>query len=155
MSLIPGICIQCGAVLSVPSEKDMMECPYCNTNFIAEKAIHKFNVSYCVTNNINEKNIVIESKKNFPYVGERISFEKRAKEILNKKEKNQRRLTEDAAFNDLVDFYKNVIETTVLDYLEHLTDNKIANRKYRINFSYPWLCGRWGYRFISDSYDLT
>lgn len=54
--LIPGICTQCGATLSVDKEKDAMVCPYCNTPFVVEKAIQK----YSIVNNINAQNVYVQ-----------------------------------------------------------------------------------------------
>ena len=54
--LIPGICTQCGATLSVEKEKDAMLCPYCNTPFVVEKAIQK----YSIVNNINSQNVYVQ-----------------------------------------------------------------------------------------------
>lgn len=56
MPLVPGICTQCGAVLSVDESKECFICPYCNTPFISEKAIHQFNNTY----NINAQNVYIQ-----------------------------------------------------------------------------------------------
>lgn len=46
MTLIPGICTQCGATLSVENSKDCMICPYCESPFIVEKAISIFQKTY-------------------------------------------------------------------------------------------------------------
>ena len=54
--LIPGICTQCGATLSVDKAKDAMVCPYCNTPFVVEKAIQK----YSIVNNINAQNVYVQ-----------------------------------------------------------------------------------------------
>jgi DNA-directed RNA polymerase subunit RPC12/RpoP len=54
--LIPGICTQCGATLSVDKEKDAMICPYCGTPFIVKKAIQK----YSIVNNINAENVYVK-----------------------------------------------------------------------------------------------
>lgn len=54
--LIPGICTQCGATLSVDKEKDAMVCPYCNTPFIVEKAIQNFSNVY----NITAQNVYVQ-----------------------------------------------------------------------------------------------
>lgn len=59
MGLIPGICTQCGATLSVDKEKDAMVCPYCNTPFVVEKAIQNFNNTY----NITTQNVYIQNCK--------------------------------------------------------------------------------------------
>lgn len=50
MALIPGICTQCGATLTVDDTKDCMICQYCNTPFIVEKAIHNFYNTYNISN---------------------------------------------------------------------------------------------------------
>lgn len=66
MRLIPGICTQCGATLSVDKEKDAMVCPYCNTPFIVEKAIQNFNNTY----NITAQNVYIQDcKQDFEIIG--------------------------------------------------------------------------------------
>lgn len=67
MNLIPGICSQCGATLSVDKSKEAMICPYCNTPFVVEKAIQMFNMSYNITNNINAQNVIIEGKDNYDF----------------------------------------------------------------------------------------
>lgn len=54
--LIPGICIQCGATLSVDKGKDAMVCPYCNTPFIVEKAIQNSSNVY----NITAQNVYVQ-----------------------------------------------------------------------------------------------
>ena len=61
MNLIPGVCTQCGATLSVEEGKDCMICPYCNTPFIVEKAIQQFNTTYIINNNYNAENIYINN----------------------------------------------------------------------------------------------
>lgn len=71
MSLIPGICTQCGATLSVEKNKDIIICPYCNTPFLAEKAIQVFNNTYNIINNITTQNVIVQENinKNFDIVG--------------------------------------------------------------------------------------
>lgn len=70
MGLIPGICTQCGATISVDNHKDAMVCPYCNTPFIVEKAIHQFNITYSITNNITANNVIIQNvEKDFEIIG--------------------------------------------------------------------------------------
>lgn len=49
MKLEPAICTQCGATLSVNSMDDAAICPYCNTPFIVDKGIQKFNAIYTKT----------------------------------------------------------------------------------------------------------
>jgi len=58
--LVPGVCTQCGATLSVDNEKDAMVCPYCKTPFVIEKAINK----YSVVNNINAQNVFVQGSIN-------------------------------------------------------------------------------------------
>lgn len=79
MNLVPGICTQCGATLSVDKEKDAMVCPYCDTPFVVEKAIVNFTGAYNIVNNIAAENVYFQSdKKDFEieagilkkYVGE-------------------------------------------------------------------------------------
>ena len=41
MKLIPGICTQCGATLSVNKDTDKMVCPYCGAPFIVKNAIQQ------------------------------------------------------------------------------------------------------------------
>lgn len=50
MPLIPGICTNCGATLSVDQANECMVCPYCDTPFIVEKAVNNFNNTYNITN---------------------------------------------------------------------------------------------------------
>ena len=52
MALVPAICTQCGANISADKGKDCMICPYCNTPFIVEKAINKFNVTYNISGSV-------------------------------------------------------------------------------------------------------
>lgn len=61
MELIPGICTQCGATLSVNKEKDAMICPYCSTPFVVEKAIRNFNTTYHITNHISAQNVYVQN----------------------------------------------------------------------------------------------
>lgn len=71
MKLIPGVCTQCGATLSVDKNKDAMICPYCNTPFVAEKAIQNFSTVYNITNNITAKNVIVQGqeKTEFDIIG--------------------------------------------------------------------------------------
>lgn len=70
MSLIPGICSQCGATLSVDKKNDAMVCPYCNTPFVVEKAIKSFNNTYNIINNITAENVYMkDEKQDFVIVG--------------------------------------------------------------------------------------
>ncbi len=70
MALIPGICSQCGATLSVDAKKDAMVCPYCKTPFIVEKAIQNFNNTYNITNNITAQNVIVQQfERDFDIVG--------------------------------------------------------------------------------------
>lgn len=62
--LIPGICTQCGANLSVDQNMDAMICPYCNTPFIVEKAIQNFNTTYTTINNITAQNVFVAGNIN-------------------------------------------------------------------------------------------
>lgn len=64
MPLIPGICTQCGATLSVDKEKDAMMCPYCHTPFVVEKAIQNFNNTYNIINNITAENVYVQDVRN-------------------------------------------------------------------------------------------
>lgn len=64
MPLIPGICTQCGATLSVDQSNDCMICPYCHTTFIVQKAINQFNNTY----NINAKNVYIQENTQKDFV---------------------------------------------------------------------------------------
>lgn len=61
--LIPGVCTQCGATLSVEPGKDCMICPYCNTPFIVEKAVQTFNNTYIITNHIKTQNVYYQGKQ--------------------------------------------------------------------------------------------
>ena len=47
MKLVPGICTQCGAVLSVDNGQKCI-CPYCHLPFISEEAVAQFNNAYCI-----------------------------------------------------------------------------------------------------------
>lgn len=57
LKMVPAICTQCGAKLDVDSSKDAAICPYCNTPFIVEKAITKYNTEY----HIEHADIHVES----------------------------------------------------------------------------------------------
>lgn len=66
IKLIPGICTQCGATLSVNKRENTMVCPYCNTPFIVEKAIQNFNTTY----NITAQNVFVqEANREFEIIG--------------------------------------------------------------------------------------
>ncbi len=70
MKLTPVICTQCGAALSVDSDKGTRICPYCNTVFIIEKARKVFNNTYNIVNNISAQNVYIQdSNRKFEVVG--------------------------------------------------------------------------------------
>ena len=70
MDLIPGICTQCGATLSVSKEKDAMVCPYCGTPFVVKKAIQNFNTTYHITNHISAQNVYMQNEtRGFQIVG--------------------------------------------------------------------------------------
>lgn len=71
MPLIPGICSQCGATLSVDEKEDAMICPYCKTPFVVEKAIQNFNNTYNITNNITAQNVIVQQQvqKDFDIIG--------------------------------------------------------------------------------------
>ncbi len=71
MNLIPGICSQCGATLSVNTDEHTMLCPYCNTPFLTKDAIQEFNITYQITNNITAKNVIVQenTQKDFDIVG--------------------------------------------------------------------------------------
>lgn len=45
MPLVKAQCTNCGGVLEVDNSKDAAICPFCNTPYIVEQAINKFNVS--------------------------------------------------------------------------------------------------------------
>ena len=45
MPLVKAQCTNCGGTLEVDNSKDAAICPYCNTPYIVEQAINKFNVS--------------------------------------------------------------------------------------------------------------
>lgn len=66
--LIPGICTQCGATLSVYKEKDAMVCPYCNTPFIVEKAIKIFNTTYIDNSASGQNAFAYNTKKDFEII---------------------------------------------------------------------------------------
>lgn len=70
MGIIPGICTQCGATLTVDTEKEAMVCPYCGTAFVVEKAINTFNNTYNVTNHITAQNVYIQKEEDdFEIIG--------------------------------------------------------------------------------------
>lgn len=46
MPLVPAICTQCGANLTVDASKDAAVCPFCQTAFVTEKAITVYNNTY-------------------------------------------------------------------------------------------------------------
>ena len=49
MAFLQGKCPNCGGFLAVDNTKDAAVCPFCDTPFISEKAIHYYNI----TNNVN------------------------------------------------------------------------------------------------------
>lgn len=71
MPLIPGICSQCGATLSVERGRDAMICPYCKTPFVVENAIQLFNSTYNIVNNITAKKVIVQNNidKDFEIIG--------------------------------------------------------------------------------------
>jgi len=70
MGMIPGICSQCGATITVDSNKEAMICPYCDTPFVVEHAINNFHNVYNVTNNISAQNVYIQKDgSDFEIVG--------------------------------------------------------------------------------------
>lgn len=64
MNLIPGICTQCGSVLSVSENRNITNCPYCYAQFISEAAIQYFNNKYTL-----RKFSFQENDKDFEVVG--------------------------------------------------------------------------------------
>lgn len=71
MELIPGICTQCGATVSVNNDDEAMVCPYCNTPFVVERAVQNFNTTYNIINKITANNVYIQDGKDrcFDIVG--------------------------------------------------------------------------------------
>ena len=45
MSLVPGVCTQCGAKLEVDPSKEAAVCGFCGTPFITEKVINNYNTT--------------------------------------------------------------------------------------------------------------
>jgi len=64
MSLVPAKCTQCGSNLTVESSQEAAVCPFCNTPFIAEKAINNYNT----TNHINAKTVNVFQSPNSDFV---------------------------------------------------------------------------------------
>lgn len=56
MTLVSGICTQCGATVSADTTKDCMICPYCGVPFIVSKAIDCFSNKYGGSNSSVSKN---------------------------------------------------------------------------------------------------
>ncbi len=84
MKLIPGLCPQCGAILSVIEGTEAMVCNYCNTPFVCEKAINKFNNTYTIINNINAQNVFLQNvTSDFEIIaGELVNYRGTAKDIV-------------------------------------------------------------------------
>ncbi len=61
MPFVKAQCTSCGAALDVDPSKDAAVCPYCNTPYVVEKAINKYNVN--ITNNINAQTVNIFNQK--------------------------------------------------------------------------------------------
>ena len=59
INFVPAICPQCGAQLKVNPDTDAAVCEYCNTPFVVEKAINKYNI----TNHIQNTTIVNRNVK--------------------------------------------------------------------------------------------
>lgn len=45
MPLVPAICTQCGARLTIDPSQEAAICPFCNTPFVTEKAINNYNTT--------------------------------------------------------------------------------------------------------------
>lgn len=58
IKLIPAKCTNCGGNLTVDPAKKKAVCPYCNTSFIVNEAIHNYNID-TVEGNINVENATI------------------------------------------------------------------------------------------------
>lgn len=89
-NLVPAICTQCGATLSVDPGSEAAICHYCNTPFIVEKAIHTYNVSIQSANTVNIHNAIISNGPTAQNLAKRANeFEKqndlgKAEEYYNK-----------------------------------------------------------------------
>ncbi len=64
MGLVEAKCTNCGATLSVNRNVDVMNCPYCGSEFIVEKAIQNFNNVYNITNQIAIDKVFIKDSSN-------------------------------------------------------------------------------------------
>ena len=65
MPLVPAKCTACGAPLTLDPAQDAAVCPFCNTPFIVEKAIHNYNIAnhYHTTQNITGENVIVQNSR--------------------------------------------------------------------------------------------
>ncbi len=65
MPLLPAKCTSCGATLTLDPAQDAAVCPFCNTPFIVEKAIHNYNTTnqYHTTQNITAENVIVQNSQ--------------------------------------------------------------------------------------------
>lgn len=59
MPFVQAKCTNCGGILEVDNSKEAAICPYCNTAYIVEKAIHNYNITTNNTNYINAANVFL------------------------------------------------------------------------------------------------
>ena len=88
INFVPAICPQCGAQLNVNPETDAAVCEYCNTPFVVEKAINKYNI----TNHIQNTTVVNQNTKRglFDLLAAKKEAELKQQELLYRQEQEQR-----------------------------------------------------------------
>ena len=45
LKLVPAVCTNCGAPLTLPPDAKNFICPHCNTEFLVDEAIHNYNIN--------------------------------------------------------------------------------------------------------------
>ena len=55
--MVPGICTQCGAAVSVDAGKEFAYCEYCGTKFSTKQAIINYNIQHAAINHADTVNV--------------------------------------------------------------------------------------------------
>ena len=61
MPIVPALCTQCGGQVQVNNAQDAAICPYCQTPFIVEKAIQRYNITHNHNYHINNNYVNINA----------------------------------------------------------------------------------------------
>lgn len=114
-NLVPAICTQCGAILSVDADKEAAICECCKTPFIVKKAIQNYTLHIQSTNSVIIHNAVITNGQSAE------NFAKRANEF---EERNDFVRAEEY-YNKALDIDINCV--IARDGLQRLNTNKVLN----------------------------